>query len=103
MLYGVDQTPETYAAFEEARAQTARLAWKPYLYNPSLPHLLHGLDGLPVLVMCGADDAVAPPSVAARYAEAIPSARLRTFDGCGHRPEIERRADFVAELDAFLG
>ena len=31
-----------YEAFEDARAQTARLAWQPYMFNPSLPHLLEG-------------------------------------------------------------
>ena len=39
-LYGAEITPEQFETFEEARAETARLAWKPYLFNPSLPQLL---------------------------------------------------------------
>ena len=35
-LYGGEITPEQYEAFEEARAETARLAWKPFMFNPRL-------------------------------------------------------------------
>ncbi len=35
-------SPEQYEAFEDARAETARIAWQPYMFNPSLPHLLEG-------------------------------------------------------------
>src|SRR2546421_1630593 len=38
-LYG-GQGPEQFERWEEARAQSARLAWVPFMHNPSLPHLL---------------------------------------------------------------
>ena len=41
-LYGGEMTPEQFEAFEEARAESARIGWEPYMHNPSLPHLLHG-------------------------------------------------------------
>ena len=47
LLYGGAPTPEQFEAWEEARAETARLAWRPYLYNPSLGPLLEGVRGLP--------------------------------------------------------
>jgi pimeloyl-ACP methyl ester carboxylesterase len=37
------------------------------------------------------------------YRDAIPGARLVTFEKCGHRPEIEKSADFIREVEAFLG
>jgi hypothetical protein len=29
-------------------------------------------------------------------------ARLATFDNCGHRPEVEKSADFLREVEVFL-
>src|SRR5580704_5053945 len=39
-LFGGEQTPEQYEAWEDARAETARIAWKPYMYTQSMSHLL---------------------------------------------------------------
>src|SRR5438034_1059520 len=61
-LFGGEQTPEQYEAWEEARAETARLAWAPYMFNPSLPHLLEGVDGLPTMLLWGKQDPVVPLS-----------------------------------------
>ena len=30
-------TPEQFELFEDARAETARLGWEPFMFNPSLP------------------------------------------------------------------
>lgn len=102
-LYGGAPTPEQFEGFEEARAQTARLAWQPFMFNPSLPHLLALAAGLPTLLIWGKDDAVVPVSAARAYADSIPGARLVTYDKCGHRPEIERSAEFIREVEGFLG
>lgn len=101
-LYGGPMLPEQFEKFEEARAQTARLAWTPYMHNPTLPHLLGVAAGLPTLLIWGRQDAVVPVSAADAYREAIRGARLVTFDNCGHRPEIEKSAEFVREAEAFL-
>ena len=102
-LYGAEITPEQFEAFEEARAQVARLAWRPYLFNPSLPHLLDGANALPTLILWGDKDGVVPRSAGEVYRRAIPDSKLVVFPDCGHRPEIEKREDFLAELRAFLG
>jgi pimeloyl-ACP methyl ester carboxylesterase len=101
-LYGATQTPEQFAAWEECRAETARLAWSPYMFDPSLPQLLDGVR-VPTLVVCGADDRVVPTSVGRAYAKAISGAKLAIVAGVNHRPEIENRDDFLRELSAFLG
>ncbi len=48
--------PEAFELWEDARAQTARLAWLPYLHNPSLPHLLGVAAGLPTTLIWGRED-----------------------------------------------
>jgi pimeloyl-ACP methyl ester carboxylesterase len=102
-LYGGPMAPAQFETFEDARAQTARLAWTPFMHNPALPHLLGVAAGLPTLIVWGRQDGVIPPSAAESWRAAISGARLVMFDACGHRPEIERSADFIREAEAFLG
>ncbi len=101
-LFGGGMSPEAFEMFEDARAQTARLAWTPYMHNPTLPHLLGVAAGLPTLIVWGRQDAVVPASAGDAYRAAIRGARLVTFDNCGHRPEIEKSAEFIREVEAFL-
>jgi pimeloyl-ACP methyl ester carboxylesterase len=102
MLYGGGTSPEQYEAFEDARAETARLAWQPYMFNPSLPHLLEGTVNLPTLIVWGRDDQVVPVSTAAVYQRSMKNSRVITFDACGHRPEVEASVRFVREVQNFL-
>lgn len=102
-LFGGEETPEQFEAFEDARSEMARLAWQPYMHNPSLPHLLEGVSGLPTLVICGREDAVVPLSANEAYNRAIKDSRLVVLDNCGHRPEIEETSEFLAEIAKFLG
>jgi pimeloyl-ACP methyl ester carboxylesterase len=100
-LYG-GQGPEQFERLEEARAQSARLAWVPFMHNPSLPHLLGVAQSLPTLLLWGREDKVVPTSAAAEYQRVMPSARLCVFDNCGHRPEVEKPGDFLREVESFL-
>ena len=102
-LYGIEQTPEQYEAFEEARAETARLAWKPYMFNQSLPNLLEAVANVPTLIIWGEKDQIVPFSVGERYRAAIPGAELLTISGAGHRPEIEQKEEFLKAVKGFLG
>lgn len=101
-LYGAEQTPEQFAAWEECRAETARIAWQPYMYDPSLPHLLEAVRSVPTLLLWGARDGVVPPSAGEAYRRALAGSKLVVFPDCGHRPEIEKREEFVRELERFL-
>ena len=101
-LYGAEVSPEQFEAWEDARAQVARLAWQPYLFNPSLPHLLEAARDLPSLILWGEKDGVVPTSVGEAYRRALPQAKLVVFPNAGHRPEIEAREAFIAELQGFL-
>jgi pimeloyl-ACP methyl ester carboxylesterase len=101
-LYGGEETPGQFEAWEDARAESARLAWKPYMHNPSLGSLLEGISRLPTLIVWGRDDVVVPLSAGHRYNEAITGSELAVFDECGHRPEIEQTPQFVNRLRGFL-
>jgi pimeloyl-ACP methyl ester carboxylesterase len=102
-LYDGGVSEAQYEAFEDARAETARLAWQPYMFNPSLPHLLEGTVKAPTLIVWGRDDRVVPHSAAAVYQKSIQNSRLLTIDHCGHRPEIEKSEQFIKEVQSFLG
>jgi len=101
-LYSDRDAAKQYETWEDARAETARLAWAPYMHNPSLPELLKGISGLPTLVVWGKNDEIVPLSAGELYASAIPGAKLEVFDKCGHLPEIENKDALLAKLNAFL-
>ena len=96
-------SPQAFSLMEEARAQTARLAWQPFMHNPSLGHLLGVVDSLPTLLVWGKEDGIVPVSAARDYQHAIKNSKLVVFDKCGHRPEIEMLDRFVTETRNFLG
>jgi pimeloyl-ACP methyl ester carboxylesterase len=102
-LYGGGTSPEQYEAFEDARAETARLAWQPYMFNPSLPHLLEGTANNPALIVWGREDKVVPISAANVYQKSMKNAHTLLIDGCGHRPEVEKSEQFIKEVQNFLG
>ena len=102
-LFGGEQTPQQYEEWEEARAETARIAWQPYMFNQSMSHLLENIAGLPTLLLWGKQDAVVPLSAAEVYHQKIAGSKLVTFDGCGHMPEVEKTGEFVKEVLNFLG
>ena len=101
-LYGGEPTPEQFEAWEDARAESARVAWVPYMFNPSLGPLLTCGDQVKTLILWGRDDQIAPVSAAAVYQKSIAGSELIVLDGCGHRPEVEQTHTFVEKVRSFL-
>ena len=103
-LYGGERTPQQFEAFEDARTENARLTWEPIMHNPALSHFLEGVKGLPVQIVWGREDAVVPVSAAESYRKALKNTdvNLTIFDHCGHRPEIEKSAEFIKLVREFL-
>lgn len=97
-----EPSPEQSEAWEVAREQSARLAWRPYMFYPALPDLLGRLKTLQTLIVCGQQDAIVPISASQAYHEALPASRLAVMENCGHRPEIEHSAEFVNLVRGFL-
>ena len=101
-IYGGEMTPEQFELFEDARTETARLGWEPFMHNPSLGHLLEGVTSVPALLVWGDQDAVVPRGCIEAYQRAMPSAQVMEIPGVGHRPEIENAEAFVQAARGFL-
>ena len=56
---------------------------------------------VPALVICGAEDKMAPPDFSRQLAASISDAKLEIIEGAGHTVMLERPAEFNASLDKF--
>lgn len=63
---------------------------------------LAALKTLPVLVITGENDRIVPPEDSIRLAGELPNAELVVIPNCGHVPQEECPAEFMAAVDAFL-
>lgn len=98
-----EPSPELVEAWETAREEACRLAWRPYMHDRSLPHRLGRLKGLPSLIVWGEQDAVVPPSAGPVFQQSIAGARLAAIPNGGHRLDVERQSELVALLKEFFG
>ncbi len=57
---------------------------------------------VPTLVVWGKQDTLLPITSGERYAAGILGAKLVSFDQCGHVPPVEKTAEFVPVVEAFL-
>jgi pimeloyl-ACP methyl ester carboxylesterase len=80
------------------REMTFRIAWKPYMYNPTLPPLLGGVP-TSTLIVWGREDRIVPVECAEQYARALPTSRLAVLDRAGHFLDMEQ-PDTLAKLVA---
>jgi pimeloyl-ACP methyl ester carboxylesterase len=88
-VFGAETPTATLEQWDLNREMTFRIAWKPYMYNPSLPHLL-GSVATPALVVWGKDDRIVPLECGERYVKALRTAKLEVIDGAGHFVEMEK-------------
>ena len=79
----------------------SRLSWKPYQHNPSLQHYLPKVK-TPTLVVWGKQDAVIPVECGELFQKDILNAKLAVIDNCGHRPQMEKPAEFGEAVTSFL-
>ncbi len=87
-VYGEVSTDQL-EAWDIAREMCFRIAWKPYMYSQTLPHLLGGVRA-PALVVWGEDDRIVPISAGHAYAKALPGARFATVPASGHFADMEQ-------------
>jgi pimeloyl-ACP methyl ester carboxylesterase len=97
-----EPSPELTEAWEVAREEACRLGWRPYMYYPAMPDLLGRLKELPTLIVWGRQDAIVPLSAGQAYHEAIEGSRLAVLEDSGHRPEVEKSAEFIELVHQFL-
>jgi pimeloyl-ACP methyl ester carboxylesterase len=100
-LFGAPPTPEQQDLALRARETSARLIWKPYAFNPRLPHFLPRVTN-PTLIVWGREDRIVPLICGEQYAQLLPNATLKVIESCGHSPNIERPDEYVELLRDFL-
>ncbi len=93
--YG-DVSTDQLVEWDLCREMCFRIAWKPYMYTPSLPHLLGGVRA-PALVVWGDDDRIVPRSAGELYAASLRQARIAIVPKSGHFVDMEQ-PDALARL-----
>ncbi|MBV1796690.1 alpha/beta fold hydrolase [Siccirubricoccus sp. G192] len=101
-VYGAEPSTDQLVEWDICREMNFRLAWKPYMYSQTLPHLLRGV-GAPALVVWGDDDRIVPRSAGDRYVSALPQARLAIVESCGHHVDMEKPLELARLVTSFLG
>lgn len=100
-LFGAMPEYDQLEAWETDREMTSRIAWKPYMYNPSLPRLLEAVR-CPVHIAWGSEDRIVPPATAAQWQAALPHASLEPLEGVGHSIDLEHPATLAAIARSFF-
>ncbi len=95
-VFGAEPPTSRLEQWDLNREMTFRIAWKPYMYNASLPHLL-GAVATPALVVWGGGDRIVPRECGERYAKSLANARLEIVEGAGHFVDMEK-PDELARL-----
>jgi pimeloyl-ACP methyl ester carboxylesterase len=98
--YGADLPTPLLEQWDINREMTFRVAWRPYMYNPTLPHLLGGVN-TPALIVWGREDRIVPLECGERYAKALPRARLTVIENAGHFVDMERPAELARPVLEF--
>ena len=88
-LFGADPPTSLLEQWDLNREMTFRIAWKPYMYSPTLPHLL-GAARTPALIVWGRGDKVVPLECGEAYARVLPQSRLAVVERSGHFVDMEQ-------------
>jgi pimeloyl-ACP methyl ester carboxylesterase len=99
--FGAEPATPQLERWDLNREMTFRIAWKPYMYSATLPHLL-GAVGTRTLVVWGRQDRIVPLECGERYAKALANARLEILDNAGHFADMEKPDELARLVTAFL-
>ena len=96
-LYGGERTPEQFEAFEDARTENARSDLGSDHEQPGAGASTAGGKRVTDADCLGPRRRDVPVSAAEAYRNALSKAdaKLTIYDHCGHRPEIEKSAEFL--------
>jgi pimeloyl-ACP methyl ester carboxylesterase len=99
--FGAEPPTSQLEQWDLNREMTFRIAWKPYMYSPTLGHLLGGVAS-PTLIVWGRDDRIVPLECGERYLKALPHGRLEIVDGAGHFVEMEKPHELAELVTGFV-
>ena len=100
-VYGAEPSGEQLEMWDVCREMSFRIAWKPYMYSQTLPHLLGGVRA-PSLVVWGDDDKIVPRGAGERYARALREARFEIVSAAGHCVDMEQPEALARLVTPFL-
>jgi pimeloyl-ACP methyl ester carboxylesterase len=100
-VFGEEPPTDQLEAWEISRETTFRIAWRPYMYSQTLPHLLGGVR-TPALVVWGREDGIVPLECGQAYARLLPNARLEIIERCGHFADLEQPEALAKLISSFL-
>jgi len=83
------------------REMTFRIAWKPYMYNPTLPPLLGGVQ-TETLIVWGRENQIVPLGCGEQYARALGRSRLTVVEGAGHFVDMEQPEALATLITQFV-
>ena len=94
-VFGQSAAEELKQLWDFSREMTARITWKPYMFNRRLAPLLREVT-TPTLLVWGSEDVIVPPICGRQYKAALPNARLEIIEGAGHLVEFEEAERLVS-------
>jgi pimeloyl-ACP methyl ester carboxylesterase len=100
-VYGAEPSVDQLEMWDICREMSFRIAWKPYMYSQTLPHLLGGVRA-PALVVWGDEDKVVPRSAGERYARSLREARFETVRDSGHCVDMEQPEALARLVTPFI-
>ncbi|MET0568295.1 MAG: alpha/beta hydrolase [Hyphomicrobiaceae bacterium] len=101
-VYGPEPDTDQLEQWDICREMNFRIAWKPYKYSQTLPHLLGGVRA-PALVVWGDNDKIVPKSVGEVYKAKLPQAKLEIVKNCGHCVDMEKPDELAKLVTSFIG
>jgi len=100
-IYNAEPSTDQLEAWDIAREMCFRIAWKPYMYSQTLPHLLRNVK-VSTLLVWGDKDRIVPPSTAERYLAVLPKAKLEVIKDCGHCVDLEQPTRLAELITPFM-
>jgi pimeloyl-ACP methyl ester carboxylesterase len=101
-LYTAEPPIDQLEQWEINREMTSRIAYKPYMYDQTLPNLIR-CTRTPTLIVWGKENQIVPFECGELYRDAIVGARLATIAGAGHFAEVEKPAELAKLVRDFAG
>ena len=93
-LYTAEPSLDQLEQWEINREMTSRIAYKPYMYDQTLPQLIRGVR-TPTLIVWGAQNRIVPRVCGEQFRDAIRGAKLEMVAGAGHFLEMEKPGELA--------
>ncbi|MYD42806.1 MAG: alpha/beta hydrolase [Gammaproteobacteria bacterium] len=92
---GEEPSQDMRDLWDHSREMTARVSWKPYMFNRRLGELLKNVE-LPSALIWGEHDKIIPMEVAEQYHAALKNSAIHVVKNAGHLVELEAPEELAA-------